>query len=128
MPTIKMIAMSRYDFPHDRVVQPAGFFAIQQHGAYGDGSLHVFLDIARVVGEHDQARCQGFQGPPKAQLGSEQPGKNLVACQRDKAAHNDAADRFSKREIGNRRPAYQQNREQRKTAPIAPIARGISPA
>ena len=63
----------------------------------------VFLDIARVVGEHDQADAKDFRDRPKHSWGSEQPGKNLVACQRDKAAHNDAADRFSKREIGNRR-------------------------
>ena len=65
-------------------------------------SHDIFFNIARVVCEHDQTYAENLRQSPKHGKWSKNACENLIACQWDKASHDDAADSFPEREVGNR--------------------------
>ena len=58
-----------------------------------------FFDVARVVREHDEADADDGGCRPDEHHGFEAKRENLKARERNEAAHDDAADRFSDGEV-----------------------------
>lgn len=90
---------------HEGVVEGARLFSAQQHRQRAAGGLDVLLDIAGVVRHHDEAHADDRGRGPKERHERERAREYLVACQRNKTAHNDAAHRLADGKVGERRLA-----------------------
>ena len=87
------------------MVEGARLFSAQQHRQRAAGCLDVLLDVAGVVRHHDEAHADDRGRGPKERHERERARKHLVACQRNKTAHNDAAHRLADGKVGERRLA-----------------------
>ncbi len=83
----------------ESVIELARFLAAELDRKRRSVRLAVFFDVARVVREHDEADADDGGCRPDEHHGFEAKRENLKARERNEAAHDDAADRFSDGEV-----------------------------